>query len=60
MLRGLKVLQEIQGPMVFGEACIASKKVHQAARRAFTFRAVTCCTLWQVSLPLHPVVLDTH
>lgn len=51
MLRGLKVLQEVEGPMVFGEACIVSSKVKQAARRPFTFRAVTCCTLWQVIVP---------
>ncbi|KAK9842771.1 hypothetical protein WJX74_002162 [Apatococcus lobatus] len=58
MLRGLKVLQEIEGPMVFGEACIVSKKVRQAARRPFTFRAVTCCTLWQAHI--HDLVPLLH
>ena len=48
MLRGLKVLQEVEGPMVFGEGCIVASKVPQAAKRPFTFRALTCCTLWQV------------
>ena len=50
MLRGLKILQEIDGPMVIGEACIVARKVPQAARRPFTYRAITCCTLWQVAL----------